>query len=184
VSTIVPRSRPGLTRTRALSILERHAVLDGFGLVGMRGYYRDSMGAPGRNDRGIYDDAVALVTPDFFGAWNANTDPSAAYRPGLACLKTGLWWYRVGVHGLSRPKAEQYTALVQAAAVTVARDGQGDDTGWFGINIHRGGHNTTSSLGCQTIHPLQWPDFIATVQEQLARHGRSRIAYALVEEQG
>lgn len=114
-------------------------------LLGVRGYYQDTMGAVGKNDRGIYDDAIFLVTPTGYAAFNANTDPSVT-RTGVAVLKPGLWLYKIGIHGLNKPKPKRYKALVQAAPVTVTRDGQGDDTGWFGINIHRGSETTTSSL--------------------------------------
>ena len=103
----------------------------------------------------------------------------------MASLKPGLWpVYRFGLHGKS-----QYFALCQTGGkVTVVRDGEPDyeDTGYFGINIHRGGYNTTSSLGCQTIHPTQWDSFISLVKDQAQRlrgadwKGTS-VTYALVE---
>ena len=64
--------------------------------------------------------------------------------------------------------------------MTVLRDGRRRESGWFGINIHRGGHTTTSSLGCQTIHPPQWPAFIALVKQEMRRESRGRIPYVLV----
>lgn len=149
-------------------------------LLGSRGYYRDTMGRPGVNDRGYYDDAIILRTESAHVAFNANTDPSVA-RKHIAVLKAGVWQYRVGIHGLSKPKAQQYTALVQAGAVTVIRDQEGPETGWFGINIHRGGYGTTSSLGCQTIFPDQWAAFIALVQSELKRAAQKTIPYVLVE---
>jgi lysozyme len=56
----------------------------------------------------------------------------------------------------------------------------------FGINIHRGGWNGTSSEGCQTIPPDQWPAFIATVTDQVKRLAgagwrRETITYVLLE---
>ncbi|WP_439471319.1 hypothetical protein [Brevundimonas sp.] len=171
----IPRDRPKLTR------LELHAALVGrFGaaevkrlgwgdtliIVGVRGYYRDTMGVVGENDRGLYDDALFLVGPSEFEAFNGNTDPSK-FRPGrgdgagkgMASLKPGIWpAFQFGKH------KQQYEALVQTAGkVTVVRDGLDgayERTGYFGINIHRGGNTTTSSEGCQTIPPDQWPRFI------------------------
>src|SRR5205085_158905 len=71
-------------------------------LVGRRGYYRDTMGAKGANDIGVYDDAIALVTPNAVLAFNANTDPSR-HRPAMATLCVGSWRYQLGIHGLSHP---------------------------------------------------------------------------------
>lgn len=185
---IVPPSRPLQTREdtdliiRTLLPAGPPAVV----LVGIRGYYRDTMGVPGKNDRGIYDDAIILRSPTVHAAFNANTDPSVA-RKHVAVLKTGAWKYKIGTHGLNKPAKQRYTALVQAGDVTVIRDQEGPDTGMFGINIHRGGYGTTSSLGCQTIFPDQWPAFIALVQSELKRatgpDGSSQkiIPYLLVE---
>lgn len=180
MSRILPTTgRPEIGRHAAEHLLAQHGV-DGPALLGRRGYYRDAMGEPGVNDRGLYDDAILIVTPTAYVTFNANCDPSRG-APGMAVLKAGVWRYKVGIHGLSRPKAEQYEALVQAAPVTVVRDEQGEETGWFGINIHRGGRTTTSSLGCQTIPPAQWEAFLALVKEELHRHGIATIPYLLTE---
>jgi hypothetical protein len=181
--SIVPAARPKLSRGAAEFILASKQVAAEVVLLGMRGYYRDSMGKVGENDRGLYDDAIFLLSRESFTAFNANVDPSA-YRRGIATLKPGVWKYKVGIHGLSKPKAQRYEALVQAGPVTVMRDGQGEDTGMFGINIHRGGLHGTSSLGCQTIVPAQWAAFMALVKQELKRAGQTVLPYVLVEQAG
>lgn len=157
-------------------------------VVGVRGYYLDSMGKPGVNDRGIYDDAIFLCTPTMFGAFNGNTDPSK-YRKGkgtgsgrgMASLKPGLWTvYTYSTHNGSKP----HMALCQREGkVTVVRDGNPnyDDYGNFGINIHRGGKGT-SSEGCQTIPPSQWKSFIGSAKAELNRYSQKIVPYLLVEE--
>jgi lysozyme len=160
-------------------------------IVGMRGYYENQMGIAGRNDRGIYDDAIFVVTPNFFGSYNGNTDPSrerkghgTGIHKGMASLNTGLWRaHRFGMHkGL-------YMALCQTGGkVTVMRDGTPDypDTGHFGINIHNGSWSGTSSLGCQTIFPAQWESFISAAMDQAKRYfgakwDKTTIPYALLD---
>lgn len=184
---IIPAKRPELTQAKAREHLTRAGCHDAVALLGIRGYYRDTMGSPGVNDRGLYDDTIAVVTPTAFAAFNANTDPSR-YRKGhgisaskgMASLDTGVWPYRIGRHKML------YTALVQAGPVTVTRDGDPPykDTGYFGINVHRGGVNGTSSLGCNTIPPAQWGAFIALVQSEMKRHNVATIPYVLIEAQG
>lgn len=175
----MPRTIPQITLQDLSAMVSGLKISQPVYLVGLRGY-----DAPEKNARGIYDDAMILVGPNHLSTYNANTDPSYAFQKHLASLKPGLWEYKLGIHGLSKPEAQQYQALVQAAEVTVERDGEGLDTGFFGINIHRGGVNTTSSLGCQTIVPDQWPTFIENVKEQLARAGQKTIPYALIERSG
>lgn len=160
-------------------------------LAGIRGYYRDSLGAVGVNDRGIYDDAIFIHTPSVMASFNGNTDASQ-YRKGwgfgsekgMASLKAGCWY----AHGFGKHKG--YEAVIQRhAEVTVIRDGKNgnyEDTGWFGINIHRGGMVGTGSEGCQTIHPTQWPGFMALVTSEAQRiHGETWraavIPYVLLE---
>lgn len=185
---IKPPSRPAQQRSITESTLVRNGVIQPVALLGVRGYYQDTMGQPGVNDRGIYDDAIFLISPAVHASFNANTDPSRIRKgsgkgrgKGMAVLKKGLWLYKPGLHGLTRPNP--YQALVQADAVTVIRDGNPPypDTGYFGINIHRGGNTTTSSEGCQTIFPAQWTAFIELVRSELKRAGQKTIPYLLIE---
>jgi hypothetical protein len=165
----IPKNRPKLTQEDLHKILEPYKIDRAkypLIIIGIRGYYRDSMGKPGLNDRGIYDDAIFLDTPNAFVSFNANTDPSV-YRPGIAVLKPNVIYYahRFDVH---RGKKSQYDAICQRAGnVTVIRDGGKECTGDdFGINIHRGGDGTTGSEGCQTIPPDQWGIFYAAAQSE------------------
>lgn len=174
---IISPTRPRRRREDVVRQLLAAGVVDRVALVGCRGYYRRSVE---ENQRGVYDDAIFLITPETFAAFNANVDPSI-FRTHIATLRKGLWKYKLGTHGLNKPAAQRYTALVQAEKVTVDRDGEKSETGWFGINIHRGGVNGTSSLGCQTIVPDQWPAFIAMVKSELTRHGQKVLPYLLVD---
>lgn len=181
MSAQMPPARPRETREQISARLRERGIIEPVALYFRRGYYLRTMGNPVRNDRGIYDDAAFLVSPSAFLSWNANTDPSIR-REGIAVLRPGVWRYRIGIHGLSRPRRDQYEALVQAARVTVRRDGVGDDTGWFGINIHRGENSTTSSIGCLTIPPAQWPEFIGAVKREMRKYTMPTLPVLLEEE--
>jgi hypothetical protein len=181
---LLPEGRPEVTRANAISLAFIGGLLtahsDPFFLLGRRGYYRDTMGKVGVNELGVYDDAIILCTPTAYVTFNANCDPSRQ-RKDMASLKRGLWHYKLGIHGLSKAPSLRYAALVQAAPVTVSRHGGEDETGYFGINIHRGGVFTTSSLGCQTIPTAQWASFISLVKSEMTRHSRKTIPYVLTE---
>lgn len=183
-SKMVPTTLPRKSRAELIYLLSKRIpslkIGDNFfGLVGVRGFFSTTFSPPGNNIR-VYDDAIFLITPTACVSWNANTDPSVS-RSGVAVLKTGVWEYKAGIHGLSKPKDKQYMAFVQAAPVTVHRENQGDDTGYFGINIHKGGYGTTSSLGCQTIYPDQWTAMRTLVYSEMKRHGATTIPYVLVD---
>lgn len=187
------QSRPMITREdlhARLHELQIDRSLHPLVVVGMRGYYPD-LGAPGTNDRGLYDDAIVIDAPASFATFNGNTDPSR-YRPGtgtgsakgMATLNPGVWYaHRFDLH------SGRYLALCQRLGqVTVTRDGNPPypDTGMFGINIHRGGYNTTSSEGCQTVHPDQWKSFIELSIDHAKRWHGARwnevvIPYVLLE---
>lgn len=174
-----PSSKPQQDQERTRALLKargwdpaRHPVA----ILGIRGYYGDTF-APAGNNRGIYDDALIVVSPTAYATFNANTDPSV-FRKGIAALHQGKWLYKIGKHKIMSPLG--YKALVQAGPVTVERDGKGPDTGYFGINIHRGSNNSTSSLGCQTIVPEQWAGFIGLVEGELKRHGQTVVPYILM----
>ena len=180
---MLPPSRPQQAKSKTQALLTKARVDDAVALVGIRGYYRDSMGVPGENDRGIYDDAIFLVSPNAYASFNANTDPSIR-RKGIAVLKPGVHRYRKGKHGLSKPGGG-YPALRPANSaeeLPVTRDETGDSMG-IAINIHKGGFRTTSSEGCQTIYPSQWESFISLVYSEMDRAGQKTIPYLLTEEE-
>jgi lysozyme len=152
-----------------------------------RAYYEDTMGKPGENDVDIYDDALFIVTPTHFSSWNANTDPSRyGWNPGvgkfMARLKPGVWWMRRLKHKMRSPNG--YMAFGQGGdPVTVERIRKNGtiaitESGGFGINLHRGGNSGTSSEGCQTIPPAQWPRFDNTLAKFI---GADRFRYILAE---
>lgn len=153
-------------------------------LFGVRGYYFRTMGKSDRNDRNIYDDAIFLVSPNVFAAFNANTDPSP-FRSGVATLLPGWHLYRKGRHGISRGPG--YPALRPATAgerLPVKRDGEKaipSARPGVAINIHRGGYSTTSSLGCQTIYPTQYDAFINLVYLEMDRAKIKTINYGLID---
>jgi hypothetical protein len=179
---MIPNSRPQQAKEKTLAMVIKARIEDLVCLVGIRGYYLDSMGEKNKNDRGIYDDAIILLSPSVHATFNANTDPST-FRKGIAVLKTGVHRFRKGNHGISRPDGG-YPALRPANAkeeLPVTRDKDGDSMG-IAINIHRGGYNSTSSEGCQTIYPSQWDGFINLVYSEMARYKQKTIPYLLTEQ--
>lgn len=140
------------------------------------------MGVVGVNDRGIYDDAIFIVAPDFFGSWNANTDPSASNKakPDVAVLVPGVHLYKKGKHKIASPLG--YAAFRPATPneeLPVTRSGK--LSVGIAINIHQGKVNGTSSLGCQTIPPAQWQSFCSTAYMLMDRYDQNKIPYVLIE---
>jgi lysozyme len=175
---MIPASRPRQSKADTFELIKD--VDAPVIILGVRGYYKKFGKDPQRNEINIYDDALFVWSQNGYMTFNANTDPSIS-RPRVAKLKTGVWQYRLGTHNISKPKGSQYPALVQAAPVTVVRQNAGEDTGWFGINIHRGGRTTTSSLGCVTLPVTQWASFFETVKSEMARAKVSRVPFVLSE---
>lgn len=183
---MIPNSKPKLTQRELLTKSakfnidrKKYPVI----VIGIRGYYKKTMGPTAGNDRGIYDDAIMIDSPSFSAAYNANTDPSVK-RPGIAVLvANAVYLYKLGMHNMKKP----YLALRQYGRVTVLRDGDTvpvTDTAAapFYIDIHKGGFGTTSSLGCQTIYPTQWPSFLESVKGELKRYNQTVIPYLLIDE--
>jgi lysozyme len=188
-----PNSRPRLSSAELRELISPFDIdRDKYPLiiVGIRGYYLRTLGDSTANDRNIYDDAIFIDTPNVSASYNGNTDPSI-YRKatgkkvkGVASLKPGVYFsYCLGLH------QGKYLALVQRmGVVTVIRDGNPDyqDTGYFGLNIHKGSYNSTSSLGCQTVYPDQYASFITLAKEEAKRvftikWNKSIIPYILLE---
>ena len=177
----IPSSRPQAKRNEIMAkvptcVVQKYQVI----LVGIRGYYRDSMGEVGKNDRGIYDDAMFVIAPDFFGSWNANTDPSYSDKqnPDVAVLSPGVHLYKQGRHRISRPPSyPAFRPATKDEELPVTRSGK--PSMGVAINIHRGGINSTSSLGCQTIPPNQWDSFRSTVYMLMDRYDQTEVPYVL-----
>lgn len=156
-----------------LSEIAWHNSLSLIALVGIRDIEQKG------NKRGVFDDAIFLVTPKQNYRFQANCDPSV-FKPGTASLDPGTYKYKLGIHGLSKPKWRQYEALVQAEPVNITRDGGKKERGFFGINIHKGGLlGSTSSLGCQTIKRDEWDRFLLYVKEYMKDNRKTEIPYVL-----
>lgn len=135
-----------------------------------------------------------------FNAFPATTDPglfwlgSPMNTLGTAILKEGQYrgMYRLGKH------KGRYKALVQQGEATVIRDFDQDDrlsfdsgreeTGVFGINLHRASMQGTSlnvdkwSAGCQVLcDPLQFDYFVAVCEQGEEAFGNS-FTYTLLHE--
>lgn len=167
---------PKMKRSEVLNTLQANGVdlgTEKAAILGIRGYYKRTMGDPLKNDRNLYDDAIFVISKDRFNAFQANTDPSV-FRKGIATLLPGVYeavkWRH---HG-------KYAAL-QIETDRLTRDGKtGIDVGRHGINFHYGGIGTWSE-GCQTFRKADFTVFQRLVYELMDRYGLSRIKYVLVE---
>jgi hypothetical protein len=81
-----------------------------------------------------------------------------------------------------------YWAFRQAGPVTVLRIGQTvyerfeNPNNWPWIDIHHGGWNLTSSLGCQTLYPDHWQQFFwDTGKAEMDKWGQKTITYSLID---
>lgn len=199
-------NKPKLSPDEVNRLLALHNVTQGVAILAVRGYRRDTMGKPGVNDVGIYDDALFVRHAGGVLNCNGNCDPSRiGWNPGVgkpfAQLKTGVWPFIIGLHkgqytALRQPYEEQAMDLGLQRIFhaddprafghfTVIRDnGQGsryEDPGYHAINIHKGGIVGTSSWGCQTLPPDEWPEFIALVQSAMKSAGQRWLPYCLID---
>lgn len=181
---MIPSRRPQMTRAELIARINKEYpafVIPAFFVVGIRGYYKKTMGNPDQNDRRIYDDAMFLISRDEFYSFNANCDPGA-FRKGIANLKAGIWpCYTFDLH------KGKYLAICQRLGpVTVIRDGGKEESGMFGINLHEGGVNSVSSEGCQTTPKPQYNEWIKkakrmSIEENGVDFKKHKITYVLLE---
>lgn len=130
----------------------------------------DADGTPNADKPNEFNDRRLVIrfngdVPKIIGNWEATTEPGFYYTDnpmniaGAARIKFGQYLnaWQVGTHGNSAP----HEALIQVAPVTVFRDynrdmartGDKEDTGNFGINQHAGydypyGNINKASAGC------------------------------------
>lgn len=191
-SAVLPRYRPRQGETLTRNILRAVSDLlpperrsDKVMLLAVRGYFENSLGKAGQNDRGLYDDAIFVIEPEQVHNFNANTDPSVQ-QPGIAQLKAPqAVRYVPGYHGYTSEFGHQ--AFRQNSPVVVLRDGLGERTDagakdFFWINLHRGGNTRTSSEGCQTVPPNQWSEFKPLIDGLLKQYGQKDFYYVLITE--
>lgn len=165
---------PKMSREEITAIVVNSGVRSDVVIVGIRGYYRDTMGKVGVNDRGIYDDAIFVLSPNEFKAFQANVDPSV-FRKGIANLKVGV--YKV-VKWIHRGK---YAAL-QIVNDVVVRDGETkEDSGRHGINFHYGSETQTWSQGCQTLPRSIYWAFLNLVYSEMQKYHLDSIQYVLID---
>lgn len=187
---MIPKSKPRAPRhvvqEAALASWTQDQLREAFPdfyVLGVRDYYTESFD-PGGSGRGLYDDAIFVVGPETFVAFNANVDPSR-FKKGVATLIPGWYPYKPGNHGITRPGGgyPAFRPATKDEALPVYRDGEKGRSKRDGvaINIHKGGWNTTSSEGCQTLHPSQWDAFHALVTLELKKSGLKRFWYGLID---
>jgi hypothetical protein len=143
-----------------------------------------------------FDDIIYVVNGPGTTPYSCTTNPGRHWLlnmmnpKGTAVLKPGQYVdsWKLGKH------KGQYEALVQAKPVTVYRDNDKDetaeeqgkeDTGLFGINIHRANPNAISSLiekwsaGCQVLNnPKEFASLIQACKDS----GLTNFTYTLLRE--
>lgn len=156
-----------------------NAHTDAVKVVAVRGYYLNSMGKPAVNDRGIYDDAIILIGPNYFKTFNGNTDPRLA-KAGIAMLLPGWHLFKQGQHNYKNPYPAFRTANAREV-LPVLRDGQTGIKEGVTINLHKGGQYSTNSAGCQTIIADQWDEFKKDAYNLMNKEGQRVLPYLLLE---
>lgn len=176
--SIVPRSKPQRPRTQIEELIEEHGLpTDLPVLVGIRGYYKDSMGKPGKNDQAMYDDALFVISPESFNSYNFNTDPQkAGFKHAM--LVPGKYKFYKGKH---KGKYNALRPYPEGVRLPCTRDGVRSMCS--ATNIHKGGFNDTFSEGCQTIYPTQYDAAMRDdIYKLMTKYGLATIDYLLVEE--
>jgi len=148
------------------------------------------------NEKNKFDDHIYLINGPMMHVFTGTTNPGTHWLKnllnpkGTAVLKPGQYVdsWKLGLH------QGKYKALVQAKPITVYRDGDKDDvaeetkveqTGLFGINIHRANASAISSIidkwsaGCQVLNnPEQFNTLLAACE----RSGKKTFTYTLLRE--
>ena len=174
--------RPNIDMAEVLEYIRQANVVitEAVYVVAIRGYYKNSMGKPGANDRGIYDDAMVLVGPNYLQTFNANTDPSK-YKPGIGTVAAGLHYYRKGKHGISgRHPYDAFRPDTPDESLPGTRDGIKGTVKIYNPNLHSGGDVYTNSAACQTVYRPQWLEFQKAAYQLIDAAGQRRLPYLLV----
>ena len=159
---VLPARKPNITADKATRYLLHGGMKSdytGTAVLLIRGYYLDSQGVAGRNDRNTYDDAVVACTVvrgsvTEWRASNGNVDPFRSGRKsdgrGWPVVQPGVHHYRFGLH------RGKYVALKPYYPAIVVRDGSTRREHNMTINGHAGGATWTWSWGCWTVPSSQY----------------------------
>lgn len=172
-----PKSRPKITKPEVAAILAKHGIakIDKCYLLGIRGYYKDSIGKVGQNDIDVYDDALAVISPTVFATFNFNTDPAKAGHK-LAMLDAGSYDFYKGKH---KGKYDALRPYPEGVRMPCTRDGV--KSMCANTNIHKGGNTDTFSEGCQTTPPDQYSEEMKLIYGEMTRYKQATIRYTLIE---
>ena len=184
---ILPPSRPRRNEDKIKSILRAYGLdkTDKPVLVFVRGYYLDTMGVTGQDDRNIYDDAAFLYWPNggAVESFNANTNPSFIKRNGRSLAQLNLGSYRF-YKGLHKGKYSALRSYPEGVVLDCTREGKPSTCSH--INIHKGSTKTEAedvvwSEGRLTIPDTQYLDFITRVYDSMTKAMIKVIEVVLVE---
>ncbi len=141
-----------------------------------------------------FDDWIVVVSGENLFHFHATTNPGATYLQkllnpkGAAVLKPGQY-VNTWAFGLHRGK---YEALKQVRPVTVWRDADRDlksesgaeDTGLFGINIHKAGTGVTKYIGGHSAGCQVFADEASfnSVMKMCKATGLKQFTYTLLNE--
>jgi lysozyme len=169
-------------------------------VLAVRAYRKRTMGDPGRNDVGIFDDAFFLVTPDGMLAENANTDPSRlGWNPGVGkpygILQPGVWWFYPGPHKGLKGCFRQADDAAVAKKLGIPHEGKfkvmrmwgWDDPrnylewGHQQVNIHPATVSSTSSWLCLTLPWDRAKAWLAAATGALKKHRQKLLPVILIE---
>lgn len=150
-------------------------------LIGVRGYFLNTMGKAGVNDINIYDDAMLVYADgNLVKTFNANTDPSKSGAK-LAKLDPGVYQFYKGRH---KNRIDAFRAYPEGVRLPCTRDGV--KSLCSAINIHDGGIGDTWSAGCQSLPNrggyTQFTEFRDLVYNLMDKHGLKTVTYLLIEE--
>lgn len=174
-------------------------------LFGLEGYYLNSIGEKGKNDRNTFDDVIAVISERMFLTVNANLDPTNRKEGHGSNREKGMATIHYGVHEDAYaigPHRSIFPAIRQVGKVIVRRDADDqvpkdqllfiDDQMYYleigdhqALNFHPSGLRSTGSLGCQTIpRGFQWDLFIQAVVSESKRLKQDRFTYVKDRIQG
>lgn len=154
-------------------------------VIGVRGYFLNSVGKKNANDTGWDDGIIVYENGTLIKTFNGNTDPSKV-NSDLAMLDTGVYQFAKGTHKNRIKAFRAYPEGVRLKCKRQNRNGVWKESLCSAINFHDGGLSDTWSAGCQTIinqgKQKQFDEFRDLVYKLMTKHTLKTFTYLLIEE--